>query len=321
MLDIGLDLLVFFIKIIILVAAFLIIVGGSISLASKGKDKQKGKLHIKNMNEQFDEVTNELNEEILSKRELKKTNKAKKKQEKTKENKRRIFTLTFDGDIKASGVNALREEITAILSIANTKDEVVIRLTSPGGVIHGYGLAASQLARIKEHNIPLTVAIDTVAASGGYMMACVADKIIAAPFSIIGSIGAVIQMPNFNKWLKKHNIDFEQLTAGEHKRTLTMFGENNDKGREKMQEELEEAHDLFKDFIRHNRPQVDLNQVATGEHWFAKRAIELQLVDELQTSDDYLFDARNEADIYHLEYTTKKGLLDRVGKKVSALVQ
>lgn len=318
--EIGLALLVFLIKIIIIVVAALLLLGGVLSLTSKGKGKQKGTLNIQHLNEKFDDIADDINGEIATKDELKKIKKENKKLKKQDKDKRRIFTIKFDGDIKASNVEVLREEITAILSVASPNDEVVARVTSPGGVVHGYGLAASQLSRLKAHNIPLTVAIDMVAASGGYMMACVADKIIAAPFAIIGSIGAVIQMPNFNRWLKKHNVDFEQLTAGEHKRTLTMFGENNDKGRQKMQEELEEAHALFKEFIQQNRPQVDINTVATGEHWFAKKAIKLNLIDELKTSDDYLFDARNEANIYHIEYKVKKGMLDKVGNKVSALM-
>ena len=147
----------------------------------------------------------------------------------------------------AHEVESLREEITAIISIANpSKDKVLIRLESGGGVVHGYGLAASQLQRIKSAGIPLSVAIDKVAASGGYMMACVADEILAAPFAIVGSIGVIAQIPNFNKILKKNDVEFEQITAGEFKRTLTLFGENTDKAREKFREEIEQTHDLFK---------------------------------------------------------------------------
>ena len=217
-------------------------------------------------------------------------------------------------------VEALRREITTILTTATKEDEVLVRLSSPGGVVHGYGLAASQLDRIKDHGIRLTIAVDMVAASGGYMMACVADKILAAPFSIIGSIGAVMQIPNFHRFLKKHNIDFEQLTAGEFKRTLSLFGENTSKGREKVQEDLEDIHHLFKEFIRHHRPQVDLEKVATGEHWFGTRALELNLVDELITSDDYLFNAKEKADIYLIRFATKKSFGDKFFGKAQQLL-
>lgn len=223
-----------------------------------------------------------------------------------------IFVLDFDGDIRASAVTSLRQEISAILTLARSEDEVVVRLESGGGVVHGYGLAASQLQRIRAHNIPLTVAVDKVAASGGYMMACVADKIIAAPFAIIGSIGVLAQLPNLHRLLKKHEIDFEQLYAGEYKRTLTMFGENTDKAREKMQQELQETHDLFKAHVKDQRPQLNIGKVATGEHWFGSRALELGLVDHLQTSDDYLMAARFDTRLILLNYTAKKTLLNQL---------
>ena len=108
-----------------------------------------------------------------------------------------------------------------------------------------YGLAASQMQRIRDKKLKLTVCVDKVAASGGYMMAVVADKIIAAPFAVLGSIGVLAQVPNFHRLLKKHDVDFEMLTAGKYKRTLTMFGENTDKGREKFQEDIEDTHVLF----------------------------------------------------------------------------
>jgi serine protease SohB len=209
-------------------------------------------------------------------------------------------------------VASLREEVTAVLTAAQAEDEVIVRLESAGGLVHGYGLAASQLLRIRDRRLKLTVAVDKVAASGGYMMACVADRIIAAPFAILGSIGVIAQLPNFNRLLKKHDVDFEQFMAGEHKRTVTLFGENTDKGRQKFQEEIEDVHALFKDFVKTHRPQVDLERVATGEHWFGARALESRLVDELRTSDDVLLDASASADLYEVVYTGKKPWLVRL---------
>jgi len=234
--------------------------------------------------------------------------------------KRRVFVINFDGDIRALTVENLRQEISAVLTIATPRDEVLVKIESAGGVIHGYGLAASQLQRIRNRNIPLTVVVDKIAASGGYMMACVANRILAAPFAIIGSIGVITQLPNFNRFLKRHNIDFEQVSAGEYKRTLTMFGENTDKGRKKLQEEVEEAHELFKSFVIANRPIVDIHAIATGEHWLGTRAKELKLVDEIMTSDDYLMLACDEADLYEITYTTKKNLLEKLTSSVSKAV-
>ena len=215
--------------------------------------------------------------------------------------------------ISASAVGHLREEITAVLTQATPNDEVLLKLESAGGMVHSYGLASSQLDRLRKKNVPLTVCVDKVAASGGYMMACVADKILAAPFAIIGSIGVVAQMPNFNKVLKKHDVEFELLTAGEHKRTLTMFGENTEKGREKFIEELEDTHQLFKDYVSTRRPQVDIEKIATGEIWFGSRAKDMALIDDIQTSDEYLVSRIEEADVFEVAYVFKKKLHQRLG--------
>ncbi|MGM8225620.1 protease SohB [Cellvibrio sp. ARAG 10.3] len=227
--------------------------------------------------------------------------------------KKRVFVLDFHGDIKASACDNLREEISAVLSLATSADEIVVKLESGGGMVHSYGLAASQLARISNKKIPLTVCVDKVAASGGYMMACVADKIIAAPFAVLGSIGVIAQLPNFHKLLKKNNIDYEMFTAGEYKRTVTMFGENTDKGREKFKEDLEDTHVLFKEFVSEHRPQVDIAKVATGEVWFGRRAMEVNLVDSLYTSDEYLLAQAENADIYEVSYSFKKSLPEKLG--------
>lgn len=223
-----------------------------------------------------------------------------------------MFLLRFDGDVRASAVSHLREEVSAILGAAEQGDEVMLCLESGGGMVHSYGLAASQLTRIRTAGLKLTVCIDKVAASGGYMMACVADHVRAAPFAIIGSIGVVMQLPNFNRLLRANNIDFEMVTAGKYKRTLTLFGENSEEGREKARESLEETHVLFKDFILKFRPQVNLDEVATGEHWFGTQALELALVDELGTSDDFLLNAAEERDIFEITFKTKKPITERL---------
>ena len=222
----------------------------------------------------------------------------------------------FHGDIKASATEELREVVTAILSVASDDDEVVVRLESQGGMVHSYGLASSQLRRITSRNIPLTICVDKVAASGGYMMACVGQKILCAPFAIIGSIGVLAQLPNFHRLLKKHDVDYEMFTAGEYKRTITMFGENTDKDREKFTEDLEDTHVLFKDFIRENREQVNIDDVATGEVWFGTRALERNLVDAIGTSDQYLYDLKDDADIFEVQFTQKKSIPEKLGISV-----
>lgn len=314
MLDALIQLGFFTTKAIIIVALILILLAGIVAILSKGKDKLKGKISIKNLNEKYNETKEELLTEILPKNDLKKFFKEKKIKQKTKaaHPKNNVFVLNFNGDMRASAVSALREEVTAVLSIAKPDDEVVVRLESPGGMVHAYGLAAAQLSRIREKKIPLVIAVDKVAASGGYLMASVANKILAAPFAIIGSIGVIVQMPNFNRLLKEKHIDFEQLTAGNFKRTLTMFGHNTEEGREKLKEEINEIHHLFKNAIQVNRPQIDIEKVATGEHWLGTQALELQLVDEIQTSDDYLIAKAETANLFELTYETKKTLSQKL---------
>ncbi|EPW3486810.1 protease SohB, partial [Cronobacter sakazakii] len=180
-----------------------------------------------------------------------------------------------------------------------------------GGVVHGYGLAASQLQRLRERQIPLTIAVDKVAASGGYMMACVANNIVAAPFAIIGSIGVVAQIPNFNRLLKRNDIDIELHTAGQYKRTLTLLGENTEEGREKFREDLNETHHLFKEFVHSMRPSLDIDAVATGEHWYGVQAKEKGLVDEISTSDDLIIARMAEREVVSLRYMQRKRLMDR----------
>lgn len=224
----------------------------------------------------------------------------------------RMYVIDFDGDIHATGVDSLREEVTAILATANKGDEVMVRLESPGGLVHSYGLAASQLKRVRDAGLKLTIAVDQVAASGGYMMACVADELVAAPFAVVGSIGVVAEIPNFNRLLQKANIDYEQHTAGQYKRTLTMFGQNTTVAREKFKQELEDTHQLFKTFIHENRPNLDLDKVATGEHWYGRQALELGLVDKILTSDDVILDALNSKDVYSIKYEIRKPLTERL---------
>lgn len=223
-----------------------------------------------------------------------------------------LYVLDFKGSIDAREVASLREEITALLAVAHPGDQVMLRLESPGGVVPGYGLAASQLQRLREHNIPLTVAVDKVAASGGYMMACVANNIVAAPFAIIGSIGVVAQIPNFHRLLKNKAIDVELHTAGEYKRTLTLFGKNTEAGREKFRAELNQTHGLFKEFVRHNRPNLDVEAVATGEYWYGTQAQEKGLVDSISTSDDLILQFMQQFDVVAIQYIQRKKLLERL---------
>ncbi|MAF83391.1 MAG: protease SohB [Gammaproteobacteria bacterium] len=278
-----------------------------------------GGLEIEKLNDKLKEAGDVVRRAMLNKAAWKKHEKAEKKERKEEkksateegDHRKRVFVIDFKGDIRASGVASLREEISAVISTATESDEVVMRLENPGGAVHEHGLAASQLLRIKNHGVPLTVIVDKVAASGGYLMACIANRIIAAQFAVIGSIGVIAQLPNFNRALESRGVDFEQVTAGKYKRTVTMFGKNTDEDRAKLKEELEDVHVLFKGLVTEQRPSLDIEQVATGEHWYGTHALELGLIDELGTSDDYLIAAAQDADVYTVKFKGKQSMQER----------
>ncbi|MBD3656111.1 MULTISPECIES: protease SohB [Marinobacter] len=329
----------FLAKAVTIVVAILVIVSIVVSAAQKDKDDHEGggELRVRKLNEAYRKLQESLRARLMSDQERKQWEKAHKKEEKARqksekqaakggqqnqEKPARVYVLDFDGDIKASDTDTLRKAVSAVLSIAEPgKDEVVIRLESGGGLVHAYGLAAAQLDRIRNKGITLTACVDKVAASGGYMMACVADRIVASPFAILGSIGVVAQLPNFHRFLQKNDVDFEVLTAGEHKRTLTVFGENTEKGRQKFIEDLEDTHQLFKDYVSERRPSVDITAVSNGDIWFGKRALEVSLIDEIKTSDEYLIEACDRADVISVTFQRKRTLPERLGLAASVALE
>ncbi|MDH3620570.1 MAG: protease SohB [Gammaproteobacteria bacterium] len=312
----------FLLKAITIVVAIAVII---IIAATAGRKAVHEGLEVENLNKKYRKIADTLRNAVLSKDERKKAAKEQKKRDKAESKESstrpRSFVIDFKGDLKASAVASLREEVSAILDVASEDDEVIVRLENHGGMVHEHGLAASQLSRIRDRGIPLVVCVDKVAASGGYLMACVATKIYAAPFAIIGSIGVLAQLPNFNRLLDSHGVDFEQITAGKHKRTVTMFGKNTDEDRAKLKEELEDVHVLFKDAIAKYRTELDLDKVATGEHWYGTRALELGLADELQTSDELLGEKAMDRDLYLVEYKIKQTLQKRLMGNVDGAIE
>jgi len=304
----------FLLKTITIVISILLILN---FIVNSKKDKSKGNLVIENINSQLLSLEKNVKKSVLSSSDYKKYLKLIKKNKKNIDKK--LYVLDFCGNIKATEIKSLRREISAVILSFKKGDEVLLRLENSGGTVHEHGLAASQLKRIKDKNIPLTICVDKVAASGGYMMACVANKIIASPFAIIGSIGVLAQVPNFNKLLKKKGIDFEQHTAGNYKRTVTMFGENTAKDRKKLGEQLEDIHILFKNFIKNERKNVDIEKVATGEYWYGKNALDLNLIDKIMTSDEYILLAKDRFDIIHIKYKPTETLSDKLTKLSSSI--
>jgi len=312
----------FLLKVATIVIAIVVVIAVA---ASAGRKASHEGLEVENLNKKYRDIADALRSAISTKDEQKKAAKARKKEDKAEgkepSGKPRSFVVDFKGDLKASAVSSLREEVSAILEVATSDDEVIVRLENHGGIVHEHGLAASQLARIRDRDIPLVVCVDKVAASGGYLMACVASKVYAAPFAILGSIGVLAQFPNFNRMLDSHGVDFEQITAGKYKRTVTMFGKNTDEDRAKLKEELEDVHALFKDVVAKYRTELDLDKVTTGEHWYGTRALELGLADELLTSDELLGQKGQERDLYHIEYKIKKPFQKRLMGGVDSAIE
>lgn len=304
--------------IIVIAVGFII---GLLAQAAQKQKKPKGDLQVTHLSKELDELSEQLKIELMDKKAQKKAVKALKKKKSSEDKEKRLFVIDFKGSMDAREVENLRHEINAIINLATEHDEVLVRLESGGGVVNGYGLAAAQLLRLKEQGVTVNVAIDKVAASGGYMMACVGHRLMAAPFAFIGSIGVVAQIPNFHRFLKKHDVDFEQLTAGEYKRTLTLFGENTDEGRRKFKQDLESIHQQFKTFVQEHRPEMDIDAVATGEVWSGQQAKAQGLIDEVITSDAWLMAQHKEYDVLQVQYVVKKPISERFAKGASVIIQ
>lgn len=316
---------IFAAKTLILVTAVVAIILVIAMLAAKAGNKPE--LEIEHLDKKIKDFKLDLQATSMNKAERKDLRKKLKEELKVKDkepsnsDKKKIYVLDFNGDTHASAVESLREEITALLTSATPQDEVIVKVESPGGVVHGYGLAAAQLLRIRERNIPLTICVDKVAASGGYLMSVVANKIICAPFAIVGSIGVVAQLPNFSKLLKKHDVEYKEYTAGDFKRTVSVFGEITPKGEDKFKEQLEETHVLFKSFVSRYRPNMDIESIATGEYWYGEQAVAKGLIDELKTSDDYIFELAQNHSVIQITHVVHESLSDKLSGVIGGALE
>ncbi len=313
------SLLFFSLKALIVVISILVCIIVPLVLIKKisPSDKSKKSLKIENLKSQYDKYTQQFKQKTMNKKDFKKYLKSFiAKDKKSKKEKPFLFVLSFVGDIMASQVKNLREEISLILKIAKPKDEVALILDSRGGSVSHYGLAANQLQRLRTHNIPLTVCVDKVAGSGGYLMACVGHQILSSPFAFIGSIGVMFGIPNVYDFLKKHDISYEEFTAGKFKRTVTPFGKVTDEKRERLKNQLSLIHDQFKNFVQKYR-DIDLEQTATGEAWLAEEALKRGLVDKLQCSDDYILEKFKTHNVYKISLKVPKSFLEKVLSKRS----
>lgn len=305
---------------------------GLILIARTKQDKQSDlKLYIEPLNDQRKRRARRLRlvatlpgarKKLLKafRHEDKKRHKTQKSSQETAD-EARVWVLDFHGDLKASQTERFGQEVSAIIDVAAENDEVVVRLESAGGLVHAYGLAAAQLDRLRTAGLTTTVCIDKVAASGGYLMACTAQHIKAAPFAVIGSIGVVAQVPNIHRLLKRHDIDVELLTAGKYKRTLTVLGENTEEGKAKFLEDLENTHHLFKNYVAERRPAMDIETIATGEIWYGSEALPQLLIDSVGTSEAYLVERMAEARVFTVKLEPPKTVTRKLGLAVSEGVE
>jgi serine protease SohB len=323
-----LDIAAFLVKALIIVAA----VGGLallIARLARSTEPKDQEIKVLSLDERYDEMRNAMNGALLDRRERKALAKRRKKEAKAAAKARRsetpgkrIYVLAFKGDTRASAVKRLGSEIDAVLIAARPgTDEAVIRIDSPGGTVTGYGLAAAEILRLRERKIRVTASVDQVAASGGYMMACAADRIVAAPFAVVGSIGVVAPVPNLHRLLRKNEIDFEEITAGEFKRTVSVLGEITPAGREHFRGKLDATHEAFKAHVGQCRPNVDIARVANGDYWLAREGLALGLVDEIMTGDELLFRARDGARLYEVSTEARKTLLQQLLSALGAAVE
>ena len=318
---------IFVLKIVTILVSLLLFI--AVLAQIKGKSPSRDPIVLEKLNDSYRELklawlqTFAGEGKAYDKEQLKAEKKAMKTEKKSHKNmakrKRKVFVLQFNGNIKADAVATMREEISAILQVASKEDEVVLNLESPGGVVAGYGLAAAQLSRIRDAGIKLTVCVDKVAASGGYLMAVVADKIIAAPFAVIGSIGVIAQIPNVHELLKKNHVEVIELTAGKHTRPLSVLGQSTQEGKQHVKEQLQLIHEQFKSLVLQYRPDLDIAQIATGDYWSAENALKYRLVDELQTSDAYIQQSLQIADVYAVKTEKKPKLKDKLAGTVLGL--
>ena len=317
------NLLLFFGQALIIVLSIIAVIIAIAASATKS-GKTKG-LDVEVINDKFDDQKTILQAVVLNDDQFKKAKKQKKVDLKTaqkdKNERKTAYLIEFlKGDIEASAVDNIKEEISAVLGVAEKNEEVILKVESPGGVVHGYGLAAAQILRLREAGLNVTICVDKVAASGGYLMSCVAHQIIASPFAIIGSIGVVAQVPNINRLLKKHDVDFKEYTAGDYKRTVSVLGEITEKGEAKFKEQLEATHVLFKDFVSLYRPQLNLTTVATGEYWYGTQALKLNLIDRIQTSDDYILNKVKTHKVIKVRFSKKAGFADKISEMISQTI-
>jgi serine protease SohB len=319
----------FLLQTLTVVVAIVLVI--AVSSKMSGGDEAKGTIKVTDLSKKFAEqkqyvgtfVEAALNSDqpsVLERLKNRLKKKSPKKSTAESAHQKLAVVLEFKGDMKASQVNGLREEVSAILLMDPIPDLVVLKLTSPGGLVHTYGLASSQLARLRDAGVESIACVDTVAASGGYMMAVCADRIVAAPFAVLGSIGVVAQIPNIYRFLKNRDVDVELHTAGANKRTLTLLGENTPEGRKKFKEDLEQTHDLFKAWIAERRPELDLDAVADGSIFYGTDALTKGLCDQIATSDDVLMTLNQDHHLIALKWHEKKSLAARLSREASAAI-
>lgn len=159
-------------------------------------------------------------------------------------------------------------------------EAIVLRIDSPGGSVVGSDEIYQALLAIDK---PLVVSMGEVAASGGYYIACAADRVLANPGTLTGSIGVISMVPNIEELMEKIGVEVLVIKSGALKDEGSVFREMTEEEREVWQRIIDEAYDQFVGIVADGRdlPPQAVRELADGRVYTGHQALELGLVDEL----------------------------------------
>lgn len=179
--------------------------------------------------------------------------------------------------------------LESITSIKKDKDikALVLRINSPGGAVGPSQEIYSEILKLRE-KIPVIASLGAVAASGGYYIACGADKILTNPGTVTGSIGVIAQFVNYKELLEWAKVDVEVLKSGKFKDSGSPLKDLTPEERAYLQSTIDDVHNQFKKAVgdtRKLKPE-EVNAIADGRIFTGQQAVDLKLVDEIGTMND-----------------------------------
>ncbi|WP_343192796.1 S49 family peptidase [Buchnera aphidicola (Taiwanaphis decaspermi)] len=224
--------------------------------------------------------------------------------------KSNLYILDYNDKIKKNKIKKLREEISSIILVAKKNDEVLLRLENTSDIVYEYGLVIAQLQRLRKKGIKLIISIDKIVSNGGYIIACVADHISASPFSIIGPINIVVNIPNIDKYTQTSNLN-NQLNDCNTFTKLTLIKNNTKIYVNKIFNKLDIKKYIRNSFIKDMRPSLNLNKIFNQNYWIGENAINEKLIDSINTSDDILFSKKDTHNLLKIKYVYKSNIVEK----------